>query len=175
MIGNAISTEAIVVRSLFLVLGAASAAIGLPATAQNSGAAAPKPVSRSEVSSKLDTAFSAADTNHDGSLSASELQAMQQKSLQQLQTKARTDLQARFNQLDTNKDGRLSFDEFAAIATVRANQTPEQLLQKLDANHDGKVSPAEAKAPELGAFDKLDTNHDGIFSVQEQAAARQKK
>ena len=175
MIANAFSMEGFVVRSLILALGAATAAVALPVTAQQSGAAAPKAVSRSDVSSKLDGAFAAADTNHDGSLSASELQAMQQKTLQAVQSKARAELQTRFNQLDTNKDGRLSFDEFAAIATVRANQTPEQMLQKLDTNHDGKVSPAEAKAPELAAFDKLDTNHDGTLSVQEQAAARQKK
>jgi hypothetical protein len=175
MAGNAISMEAFVVRSLILALGAATAAVALPATAQQSGAAAPKPVSRSEVSTRLDSAFTAADTNHDGSLSTGELQAMQQKGVQAIQAKARSELQARFNQLDTNKDGKLSFDEFAAIATVRANQTPEQMLQKLDTNHDGKVSPAEAKAPELAAFDKLDTNHDGTLSVQEQAAARQTK
>jgi Ca2+-binding EF-hand superfamily protein len=160
---------------LILAIGVASAAIGLPGTAQKSNAQAPKPIPRSEVVSKLDSAFAAADANHDGSLNATELQTLQQKDLQAIQAKARAELQARFNQLDTNKDGRLSFDEFSAIATVRANQTAEQILQKLDTNHDGKVSPAEAKAPQLAVFDKVDTNHDGVLSVQEQAAARQKK
>ena len=160
-------------RIMIMGLGiAASAALGSPAVSQQSAAPTPKPISRSDVSSKLDTAFAAADANHDGSLNAAELGAMQQKSLQQMQTRARTELLAKFNQLDTNKDGRLSPEEFAAIATVRPNQTPEQILQKLDTNHDGKVSRDEARATELTAFDKLDANHDGVISVQEQAAAR---
>jgi Holliday junction resolvasome RuvABC DNA-binding subunit len=46
---------------LILAIGVASAAIGLPGTAQKSNAQAPKPIPRSEVVSKLDSAFAAAD------------------------------------------------------------------------------------------------------------------
>jgi len=164
-----------VVRSLIVGLWAASATIGAPAVAQQQGAAAQKPVTRAQLVAKLDSSFAEADSNHDGFLNATELQAMQQKGMQQLQARARAELQVKFNQLDTNKDGKLSFDEFAAIATVRPNQTPEQVLQKLDANHDGKVSADEAKAPDLAAFNRIDTNHDGTISPQEVNAARQKK
>ena len=158
-----------------LIMGlsaAASAAIGAPAVSQQPSTPAPKPISRSDVASKLDTSFAAADTNHDGTLNASEVGVMQQKGLAVIQTRARAELQTKFNQLDTNKDGRLSPDEFVAIATIRPKQTPEQILQNLDTNHDGKVSRAEAEAPDLAGFDKLDTNHDGVISVQEQAAAQ---
>jgi Ca2+-binding EF-hand superfamily protein len=167
--------EGAVVRLLIVGLWAASATVGSPAIAQQSGAAAQKPVTRAQLESRLDASFAEADANHDGFLSANELQVMQQKGMQQVQARARQELQARFNQLDTNKDGKLSFDEFVAIATVRPNQTPEQILQKLDTNHDGKVSPAEAKAPELGAFNNIDTNHDGVLSPAEINAARQKR
>lgn len=45
-------------------------------------------------------------------------------------------------------------------------------FQKLDQNHDGKLSQLEAqKDPELSTqFDKLDVNHDGYLSIAEFAA-----
>ena len=51
-------------------------------------------------------------------------------------------------------------------------------FNRLDANHDGKLSRAEARAePELDMeFDTLDVNHDGYLSMQEfQAWPRAKK
>ena len=46
-----------------------------------------------------------------------------------------------------------------------------QMLARLDANHDGKISAAEFRDPELAKFNKIDTNHDGVVSVQELQAA----
>lgn len=153
---------------------AAMLAFAVNATAQQQ--AAPKPVSRAAVSANMDSTFAAADTNHDGFLSAAEIAALENKELQQVMAQVRAKLRADFDRLDTNKDGQLSFQEFAAtVSNVKANETPQQIIQRLDTNHDGKISAAEFKAPRLAAFDRLDTNHDGVVSPAEIEAARPKK
>jgi 5-hydroxyisourate hydrolase-like protein (transthyretin family) len=135
----------------------------------------PKSVSRSEFIAQTDTAFAQVDTNHDGFISASEMQAAQQRDLEKVQAAARAKLEAEFKQLDTNHDGQLSMQEFLAIATVRPNQTPQQLVQQFDTNHDGKISAQEFRAVRLQIFDKADTNHDGVITPAEAAAAAGKK
>jgi Ca2+-binding EF-hand superfamily protein len=92
-----------------------------------------------------------------------------------VQAAARAKLEAEFKQLDTNHDGQLSMQEFLAIATVRPNQTPQQLVQQFDTNHDGKISAQEFRAVRLQIFDKADTNHDGVITPAEAAAAAGKK
>jgi Ca2+-binding EF-hand superfamily protein len=158
-----------------MILAAASAVLlpGSPALAQPKGA--PNTISRTSVASQLDTNFAAADTNHDGSLSLAEVQALQAKELKVIEAQVQAKLQAAFKQLDTNKDGQLSFAEFAASASgIRASETAQQFLQKMDANHDGKLSAAEFKAPRLAAFDRVDANHDGIITADEARQASQK-
>ena len=157
-----------------MILAAVVSALGSAALAQQSPAL-PQTVSRSELNAKLDSGFKELDTNHDGFLSRSEVQAAQGRDLQRLQTIARAKMQEQFRQLDTNKDGQLSFQEFAALATVKLNETPDQVMQKLDTNHDGRISAAEYKAPRIGAFDKLDLNHDGIVTQDEARRAASQK
>lgn len=160
-------------RSLTVLLAVPALAVASAAAGQS---AAPKPVSRASVSSQLDTAFAAADTNHDGALSTAELQTLETRELQRVQTALRARMQAQFKALDTNKDGQLSAQEFyAAAPNVRTNETPAQLLQMLDSNHDGKVSAVEFKAPRLSAFDRADANRDGTLTPTEAQAAAKKK
>lgn len=45
-------------------------------------------------------------------------------------------------------------------------------FDKADANHNGKVTLAEAQAAALAAFDKADVNHDGTIDRDEMMAAR---
>ena len=157
-------------RILFL---AAAAAVASPALAQQKASPQPKPVTRASVAAQLDTAFAAADTNHDGFLSVSELQALENSELQKVQSALRARAEAQFKALDTNKDGQLSLQEFlASVPTVRANETAAAMVQKLDTNHDGKISPAEFRAQRLAQFDKLDLNHDGVVTPDEERRAR---
>lgn len=66
-----------------------------------------------------------------------------------------------------------SFSNFACAAdNNKANENAQfdQMFNNVDANHDGKISKAEAqlKAPAMGeAFDRIDTNHDGYLTKQE--------
>jgi hypothetical protein len=46
------------------------------------------------------------------------------------------------------------------------------LFEMADANHDGKVSLAEAQAAALAHFDKADLNHDGKITPDERAKGR---
>jgi len=47
----------------------------------------------------------------------------------------------------------------------------EHWFERADANHDNKVTLAEAKAVALARFDKLDTNHDGTIEPEERRMA----
>ena len=47
------------------------------------------------------------------------------------------------------------------------------LFEMADANHDGRVSLAEAQAAALAHFDKADINHDGRITPDEQQQMRQ--
>ena len=49
------------------------------------------------------------------------------------------------------------------------------MIERLDANHDGKVSRAEAESAALARFDAADTNHDGTLSDAERQAARRQR
>lgn len=48
-----------------------------------------------------------------------------------------------------------------------------RMLEKADANHDGKVTLAEAQKAALAAFDKADVNHDGMIDRDEMIVAMQ--
>lgn len=159
-------------KVLVFAVAASVLALGSAAFAQT----ALKPVTRAQVSAQLDGAFAAADKNHDGTLSAGEMQALQARELQAVQQALRNRVQAQFKALDTNKDGQLSLAEFSATTpNVKVNETPQQLLQKLDTNKDGKVSADEFKAPRLANFNRADLNHDGTLTPAEMQAAAGKK
>jgi hypothetical protein len=48
-----------------------------------------------------------------------------------------------------------------------------RLFDMADANHDGRVSLAEAQAAALAHFDKADLNHDGKLTPDERRQAHQ--
>ena len=86
-----------------------------------------------------------------------------------------TRLDAEFKKLDRDNSGQLSLEEFRSGAAARMAQLPAAALQRLDANKDGKVSPAEYKALALTAFDRIDTNKDGTISPEEKQAAASRR
>ena len=56
---------------------------------------------------------------------------------------------------------------------MRREMMARRMFEREDANHDGKVSLAEAEKAALDRFDKIDTNHDGVISDAERDTARQ--
>ena len=144
--------------------------LAVPTVAQ-----APKPVPRSEYIKNLDNRFTAMDSNHDGKITLQEMTAQQQRELQMAKEKLRQQLVARFKQLDTNKDGQLSQQEFlAATPPLRTGETPQQLIQRFDGNGDGVVTQEEFRAPQVATFNRIDTNHDGTVTPAEAQAAAKK-
>jgi Ca2+-binding EF-hand superfamily protein len=76
---------------------------------------------------------------------------------------------ALFDRLDTNRDTFLSWDEFRRIGSLQGNDPGnhlEALFNALDANHDGRLSPAEWPA-DRALFDRLDANRDGFLTLEE--------
>jgi len=158
-----------------LPLACASATIALAATV-DAQAQQQKPVSRADYVKTVDGRFNQIDSNHDGKISKEELVAQQQRELQLAKSKIAQQLQVKFKQLDTNKDGQLSLQEFmAAQPPIRTSETPEQLLARFDSNRDGKISAEEWRGPELAKFNRIDANHDGIVTPDEMKAAAGRK
>jgi hypothetical protein len=78
-------------------------------------------------------------------------------------------VQQQFAQMDANHDGFITQDEMVAGGTDA--QRAAAMMQRMDTDHDNKLSLAELSARRLAAFDAADTNHDGILSPEERAAA----
>jgi hypothetical protein len=102
-----------------------------------------------------------------------------------------------FARLDSNHDGVVTRDEFMKagpgsarverrVFVMRDGDGPGRdgpgmgmrgggmhgrMMERMDANHDGRVSLAEAEAGALQAFDRADANHDGVVTPEERQAA----
>jgi EF-hand domain pair/EF hand len=154
-----------------MIIGLAGIALAPAASAQN----APKPIPRADYIKTIDARFNGADANHDGQVTKAEALAQQQRDLAGAKGRVNQQLQESFNRLDTNHDGKLSLQEFMGAAPpVKVAEGPDQMIARLDTNKDGKISAAEFRAPELAKFNRVDANHDGIVTPQEIQAARGK-
>ena len=131
-------------------------------------------MTRSALSSQLDSSFANLDTNKDKSLNKAEVEAAQARNVAQAQAVINKRIEAEFAKLDGNKDGQLSLTEFKAAAPSPRASSVDDLMKQLDRNSDGKVSQDEYRSVPLGNFDRLDTNKDGTINAQEQAAAKQR-
>jgi Ca2+-binding EF-hand superfamily protein len=87
--------------------------------------------------------FARADTNKDGVLTAAEVGALRPDNAQiekfaEAQAKRGGPMEAIMTAADANKDGKLSLAEMQAFASQR--------FDRIDTNHDGKVTPQERQA-----------------------------
>ena len=151
---------------LLCVLAATFTASGALAQAPAAGAA-PAAATRAELIAKLDESFARVDTDNNGSIGRSEIAAVERKAAEDAQAALQKKLAEQFARLDTDKSGQLSLAEFQAGATVRSASGPDAAMQRLDTNKDGKVTPDEYRARELGLFDRLDANKDGTVTAEE--------
>lgn len=111
--------------------------------------------------------FTAADTNSDGKLTQDEIKAFSE---------------ARFAAADTDGDGALSAEEMAARMEARmqdrakehSKKGAERMIERRDANKDGKISLEEIAPRDGGAkmFERLDADKDGAISIEELAAMK---
>jgi len=109
--------------------------------------------------------FEDMDTNKDGKITQDEIQAGQDKRIEE-----------RFARFDKNSDGVITKDEIPEMPanSPRARFMPD--MSKLDKNGDGKISKEEfAEMNKDGAkemFTRLDKNGDGAITKEEMEAAR---
>lgn len=134
---------------------------------------AARPISRTEFSRNLDANYTKLDTNNDGSITQSEIEAAQTRAEQAVNAMLLKRRAEGFARLDTNKDGQLSLAEFNTGSPLprRPRANPADALAKLDLNKDKKVSLTEFRALPLTNFDKADLNRDGTISIDEQKKA----
>jgi Ca2+-binding EF-hand superfamily protein len=161
--------------ALILLASGAPLSAAVAAQAAKPAAAAQAPT-RANLVKQTDGAFKSIDTNADGTLSAAELGVAEGKVQQQRIAQLRSRAEAEFAKLDTNKDGSLSKAEFMAVAPQTSSATPNgaAIVTQLDKNKDGKVTADEFRAPRLTAFDRIDANHDGTLSPAERQAAQKR-
>ena len=113
-------------------------------------AAGPQPLSRTTFLTEMDSQFRLMDADKNGQLTRTEIEQFQKLA-------AVAEAQARnrslFAQLDADKNGQISALEFKKLiaSPPPANAGPMANFAKMDVNHDGTVTPAEANAPEKTA------------------------
>ena len=151
-------------------------------------------ITREEFLAQAAERFQRMDANQDGKLSGDELRGpMAARAQGGAITKEAfmAEADARFQRLDTNHDGKITKDEMAALQArfrerdgdagkgappppggeMRGPRGHGGWFEKLDANHDGRISREEMRAEADKHFDKLDTNHDGFLDKAELEAA----
>ena len=100
-------------------------------------------------------ALEALDRNHDGQLSADEIEAAPQTLLT----------------LDRNHDGQLTPDEYLSQEADQAGQSDlQKQLMAMDRNGDGVLTADEVPDRMQRLFQRADTNHDGKLTSDEIAA-----
>jgi len=99
---------------------------------------------RQLVQTVTQSVFAAADTNRDGQMSPSEVNAA-------FAGGARAIAQASFQQADTDNNNQLSREEYDKAIIEPANV----VFQVLDLNHDGQISQQEAQQMERGIISRV--------------------
>ena len=134
---------------------------------------APKPITKDEISAKLDADYADMDADKDGKLTAAEIDARLVKSAEAKIEEIKKERDAAFARMDANGDGNVSraeFEEKAKLPTMKqADAGP--FLARFDANKDGAITLEEFRTPTMANFAKLDVNKDGTVSVAEAEGA----
>jgi major membrane immunogen (membrane-anchored lipoprotein) len=181
-------------KTAILACAAALIALAVPALADDmaKNGAVKAPQTRAEVEARVKERFAKADENRDGAVTKAEIEAGREKRAAEMRAR-------HFDMLDANKDGSISRAEFDARhearkakmadakpgedgmrghrhpGPARMHRGADRMLERQDANKDGKVTLAEATAGALAHFDEMDINRDGTLSAEERQAFRDKK
>jgi Ca2+-binding EF-hand superfamily protein len=134
--------------------GAAVAQTAKPAAHGQRGFAM-KNETRADVQANVQKMFAKLDTNHDGFITAAEIDAVQAQRAERMKARAdRFDPSKAFARLDSNHDGKITPDEVEAARDRRIEAKGGQpaathtnsfrgLFARADANKDGAVTAAE--------------------------------
>lgn len=163
-----------------------------------------KVMTRAEVQSHVGQMFARLDANRDGVVTKAEADAAHQgmgdkrgmKGDHRAMSAMHRDPTAAFDRLDANRDGMISRDEFTRAHAMRGTRGQGmvgndmghmkgghgmggmgmggKMFDRADANHDGRLTQAEAQAQAFAHFDMMDTNRDGRITPDERQAAHQR-
>lgn len=105
--------------------------------------------------------FGTLDSNGDGQITREEMQARGA---------------ARIAEADTDGDGFLTVEELEAAGAERARTFASRMIERLDADEDGRLSAEELQKPDRAdrRFDRVDADGNGTISEAEFEAARAK-
>jgi hypothetical protein len=182
--------------SLVLAALAAVPALAQPAADAAGRHRAARPITRAVFLKHVEYRFARLDVNHDGVIDRTEAgAAADMPAAGPRGMRGRLDPEAAFDRMDANHDGSISRSEYlayrargprgarAAAAGPDGAPRPRRAtlgwgfsgrwFDRVDADHDGRITLAEAQRAATALFDRLDTNHDGVLSPEERAAARQ--
>lgn len=154
----------------FLIRGAAAAAIlvgsaAFAATTETAPTAKPaqparharaaQPITRADIEARIAKVFARLDTNHDGVITESELNAIDSDREQKIQQRAANfDPSKVFDRLDLNHDGKITVAEAQSARDQHAQGKPGQ--------------PAKASAAAFsGLFARADANKDNVITRAE--------
>lgn len=155
-----------------LALAAVPAMAAAQATDKPEAAEESKPMTRAEISEKLDADYADLDGDKDGKVTPEEINRRLVKSAEADLEEIRKKRDETFARLDANGDGSISreeFDEKAKLPTIKEPDA-KPFLDQFDKDKDGTISRDEFRAPTLTNFDKLDANKDGTLSPAERDA-----
>jgi len=129
---------------------------------------APQPIPRATFLSNMDIEFKKMDSDRDGALSRKEIETYQTS---QIIAAAEARKRALFAALDTDRNGALSPSEFLRLPGNEQAPNALPMIARFDANRDSKISLVEYRAGTLGNFDRLDADKDGVVTPAEMKAA----
>ncbi len=103
--------------------------------------------------------FERFDADGDGAISRAEVDATHK---------------ARFMEADANGDGAVDLKELTTAMTKRAEEHAARMMERADANADGRIDPDEADHGRRHTrfFDRLDADGDGMITKAEAEEAR---
>ena len=152
---------------------AAIPAVALAQAQPEAKAEAEKPITRAEISAKLDADYADMDADKDGKVTAAEIDARLVKSAEAKVEEIKKERDAAFGRMDANGDGNISraeFDEKAKLPTIKKPDAAP-FLAKFDANKDGAMTLEEFRGPTLANFAEMDRDHVGTVTPSEVSLA----
>ena len=153
---------------LLMAAALAAGASAVPAQKPASLAlAGPQPIARASFILQMDAQFRQMDADKNGQLTRIEIEQFQKL---QAVAEAKDRNRALFAQLDADKSGQLSATEFGKLisAPPAADATP--MLAREDGNRDQKISMIEHRTATLANFDRIDADKDGVVTPAERKA-----